>query len=81
MKSAGCFGGIDKSSGRGRLGDWQVTACRQGTSIGGDGNFGEGRRENGGMGKESWSAGRIRAEKRKFADRGIGRRGRRKGDL
>ena len=63
MKSAGCLGGSDRSSGRGRPGDGQVTAGRQGTSTGGDGNFGEGRRENGGTGKESWSAGQIRAER------------------
>ena len=36
MKSAGCLGGMDRSSGRGRPGDGQVTAGRQGTSTGGD---------------------------------------------
>ena len=36
MKSAGCLGGIDRSSGRGRPGDGRVTAGRQGASTGGD---------------------------------------------
>ena len=36
MKSAGCLGGIDRSSGRGRPGDGQVTTGRQGASTGGD---------------------------------------------
>ena len=57
MKSAGCLGRIDRSSGRGRPRDGQVMAGRQGNSTGGDENFGEGRRENDGTGKESWSVG------------------------